>query len=497
MTDLTARETARRYFDALGRGDIPTAIGCLAEDVEWINLPKTPGVSDVIPWLGTCHGVKEVAESFRIRDQVVTIKEFKPLDLVVDGDIAVGTIHDHATVIATGRDFDIVFASWMTIKAGKIVHWKSYCDASPIVAAFRGDLTARICAAVADNDQAATEALLGQGASPNARDAATGLTVLMIAACRGNAAMTRLLLDAGADFLTTDSRTGMTALHKACQGGNPDVLRLLLDRGAHLDAIAPTTGHTPLMEALWYKWPDLVQLLVDRGQNLNLATHYGFTLDDHIAFELNVNQGEEKQKYQRIKEIIDGGRARIKAEIDSQRVMAAIRGGDADQLTSLIAAGANVNTVYPHVNSFFDGHTPLLVAARDARTVDPATGQSHTRTDLVKALLRAGAKVRVEDWVFKGAPIHKATYNGNPEILDLLLAQPDIDKDIQGPINGYTPLHDALWHGFADCARRIIDAGARLDLRGHDGKTVLDLATEVFGADSELAELIRRKLHQL
>ncbi len=44
------------------------------------------------------------------------------------------------------------------------------------------------------------------------------------------------------------------------------------------------------MEAAWYKWPDLVAFLIARGQNLNLATHYGFTLDDHIAFELNVNR---------------------------------------------------------------------------------------------------------------------------------------------------------------------------------------------------------------
>src|ERR1700724_2763719 len=53
MSEPTVREVAHRYFDALGRGDIPTALACLADDVEWVNLPKTPGVSDIIPWLGT------------------------------------------------------------------------------------------------------------------------------------------------------------------------------------------------------------------------------------------------------------------------------------------------------------------------------------------------------------------------------------------------------------------------------------------------------------
>jgi ankyrin repeat protein len=478
----TAEEVARTYFDALGRGDIPTALGCLAQDIEWVNLAQVPGVSDIIPWLGTCQGIAEVARSFQIRDQVVKIKVFKPLDLVVDGNRAVGTINDQATVVATGLDFDITFATWLTISGGKITHWKSYCDPSPIVAAFRGDLSARLREAVDANDAGAVEYLLSRRANPNARDPQTGLRVLMMAACRGNAKIVALLLEAGADFLTTDAKTGATALHKAGQGGNLEVARLLLQYGAFIDAVAPTTGHTPLMEALWYKWPDLVKLLVENGQDLNLATHYGFTLDDHIAFELNVNQGEDKRKYEKIKEYIEEGRAAARDDIAAQTVMAAVNKGDLETIKLLIASGADVNTVYPHVNSFLDGHTPLLVAARDKHT------------EIAGELLRAGAKVRVEDWVFKGAPIHKATYNGNLAILKMLVAHPDIDLNVQGPINGYTPLHDALWHGYEDCARAIIEAGARLDLKGHDGKTVLHLACEVLGEKSAVAELIRSRL---
>ena len=100
----------------------------------------------------------------------------------------------------------------------------------------------------------------------------------------------------------------------------------------------------------------------------------------------------------------------------------------------------------------------------------------------------------MEDWVFKGAPIHKATYNGNPEILKILIEHPDIDIDIQGAINGYTPLHDALWHGYAECAEILVNAGARLDLKGHDGKTPLDIATDVLGPEHEVVKLIRSKL---
>ncbi len=294
--------------------------------------------------------------------------------------------------------------------------------------------------------------------------------------------MTKLLVDAGADILTVDSKTGATPLHKACQGGNLEVIKLLLDAGAFIDAVTPTMGHTPIMDALWYKWPDIVKLLIERGTNLNLGTHYGFTLEDHVNFELNVNQGEEKKKFVVIKEAIDAGKAEAQKSIESQTVMAATNQGDIETVKKLIYGGADVNTLYPHVNSFLDGHTPLLVAARDGHT------------EIVGELLNADAKVRVEDWVFKGAPIHKATYNGKPEILKMLVEHPDIDLDVQGSINGYTPLHDALWHGFTECAQILLDAGARLDLKGHDGKTPLDVAIDVYGLEAEIVKLIRSKM---
>jgi len=119
-----------------------------------------------------------------------------------------------------------------------------------------------------------------------------------------------------------------------------------------------------------------------------------------------------------------------------------------------------------------------LVAARDKHT------------EIAGELLRAGAKVRVEDWVFKGAPIHKATYTAICDSEDAG-GSPRYRSQCSRPINGYTPLHDALWHGYEDCARAIIEAGARLDLKGHDGKTVLHLACEVLGEKSAVAELIR------
>jgi ankyrin repeat protein len=201
---------------------------------------------------------------------------------------------------------------------------------------------------------------------------------------------------------------------------------------------------------------------------------------EHFEFELNVNV-IGKDQLLAIDEILKAKQKANAEMIERQKIMAAVHKGDLETVKALIREGADVNAKYPIVNSFLDGHTALLVAARDGHT------------EIVRELLTAGARVRVEDWVFKGAPIHKATYNGNPEILQLLLAQPDIDIDVQGPINGYTPLHDALWHGYTECAEMLIQAGARLDLKGHDGKTPLDIAIDVYGPDAEMVQFIRSR----
>lgn len=139
MSQADTERVARAWFDALDRGDIDGAISLLDEKIEWQNLTPVPGVSDTVPWFGPiCHSVPEVLETFKVRNGVVDIKEFKPLNMIVQGDQAVGTIRDRATVKANGQEFSIEFASWLTVRNGKIVKWRSYCDPSPVIAAFKG-----------------------------------------------------------------------------------------------------------------------------------------------------------------------------------------------------------------------------------------------------------------------------------------------------------------------------------------------------------------------
>ena len=474
-------EIARKWFNAQTSGNFETAIDCLADDVEWINYTVVPGFNDIMPWIGTYYGIEKVVETFKIFTGLVEVKAEELLELVVEGENAVGVIHEQSLVKATGLEFDIQFIQWLTIRNGKIVKWKSYTDPSAIIAAMKGNLSERLVQAVENNDFDTVKTLIQQGADPNSRNKDNGLTVLMIAAGQSNADLVRVLLDANADVFSGDRRAGATALHKACQGGSVEVVRQLVEAGAFIDSVAPTTGHTPLMDALWFKFPDIANYLLAEGAGLNLSTHYGFSLKEHFEYELNVNT-IGKDKLLQAETMLKERQKSDEEKVQSQKLMAAITNSDVETAKQLIRLGVNVDERYPILNGFNDEHTPLLVAARDGHL------------EIVSELLKAGADLNAVEPTFGAVPLHKAVYNGHADITQMLVKQPGIDIDFQGATNGYTPLHDAIWHGFEDCAQILIEAGARLDLKGHDGKTPLDITVDTFGSDHPLVNLIKSKL---
>ena len=470
----------RSWFDAIERGDGQAVMDALAPDVEFI-LPKDRD-NQIIPYLGVMHGRDEVARAFAVRAETNDILDYGVRDLVAEGERAVAIIFTKARQKESGVVYEIEDAHYLTVNAaGKIQRWAVYFDPDPEVDAYRLPLTRHLIEAAWKGDLDAVRRHLDNGADARARDPESGLTVLQIAAGIANPALVKLLLDAGADVHAADSRAGASALHKACQGGSVEVVTLLLDAGAFVDAVAPTTGHTPLMDALWFKFPDIVQVLLDRGATLNLSTHYGFSLWDHLKYELNVNT-EGKDLLVRSNDMIQRRNEADKAAAEHQALMKAVVAKDLAAVDAALDAGADVDERFPLVNGFNDGHTSLHVASRDGTP------------EIVARLLQANPDVNAVEPCFQAVPLHKAVYNGHADITRLLVAHPGIDLDYQGGTNGYSSLHDSLWHGYAECADILVEAGARLDTRGHDGKTPLDLATDVLGADHPVTAKIRARL---
>jgi ankyrin repeat protein len=84
---------------------------------------------------------------------------------------------------------------------------------------------------------------------------------------------------------------------------------------------------------------------------------------------------------------------------------------------------------------------------------------------------------------------HKAAFWGRPDVMKLL-AKSRLDLNARGGYNGYTPLHDAVAQGHVEVVKVLLNAGVRTDIRGHDGKTALDLAKT--NSNSEILILLGR-----
>lgn len=303
-----------------------------------------------------------------------------------------------------------------------------------------------------------------------------------MAAGSGKFSKVKKLVESGADINVTDAKAGATALHKACQGGHLDIVKYLLENKIQINATIALTGHTPLMDAIWFKQVACCKYLLDHDAEIGIMTYYGFTIDDHIAFAIKVNSKEtEKEKLLKIKEYVEKRRQRDK-ERETEPLFQAVLSNDLEGVKQAVSKGADIEMRYPMVNGFNDGHTPLIIAARD------------NKKDIVEYLLSMGADANAIEPVFGAVPLHKATYNGLPDILRILLRVEGINANYQGSTNGYTPIHDALWHGFEECARILLDYGVDLSLKGHDGKLPVDIAAEVFGEDADITWQIRNKM---
>lgn len=138
-------------------------------------------------------------------------------------------------------------------------------------------------------------------------------------------------------------------------------------------------------------------------------------------------------------------------------LMTAVKRNDLAKVRELIQQGVNVSEMDG------SGDSPLIMAAYEGYT------------EIVRALLEAGADVGALDPGMKATALHAAAYAGRTEAARLLI-QHHIDVNKQGPYNGYTALHDAIWQNHLETAKVIIEGGADLTIKSNSGQTPLEFA---------------------
>jgi len=135
----TTLSVAKKWFAGMTAGDPDSAFSVLDENVEWINYKIVPGYNDVMPWIGTVYGIEEVKKTGVSFLELVDVQSEKLVELIVEGENAMGIIQECSLVKKTGMMFEIEFVQWLKVRDGKIVRWKSYTDPSEIIRALKGN----------------------------------------------------------------------------------------------------------------------------------------------------------------------------------------------------------------------------------------------------------------------------------------------------------------------------------------------------------------------
>jgi hypothetical protein len=190
-----------------------------------------------------------------------------------------------------------------------------------------------------------------------------------------------------------------------------------------------------------------------------------------------------------------------------QPLLQAVAEGNLEEVTTLIANGANVNAKdknYSGITALFlaveRGNLEIVEALlnygakvniRDDQKRTPLMALEYgTTPEIVRLLLRYNAKVTAVDKEGNNA-LHIAAQNNEPEIIQLLINE-GADLNAQNK-EGQTPLMIAAYYDAFDTVQALLNAGAKVNIRDEEGETALTISR---GEESENAAKIVELLIQ-
>ena len=124
-----AIDTMRAFYDALGRGDAPAALGLMADDIEWNTM-----------WHYTVdgRGPQKVAEGL-LKPLMQEWSSFalSPAEYIAAGATVVSLGHFTGVHGATAKPVDAAYAHVWTLAGGKITRFRQYIDTLAVAEARR------------------------------------------------------------------------------------------------------------------------------------------------------------------------------------------------------------------------------------------------------------------------------------------------------------------------------------------------------------------------
>jgi hypothetical protein len=127
----------KSLFEVFGKGDIPTVLGMLDEQVEW-KSPVTKVIHrDTVSWASPRNSPGEVAQFFKELGENMVPEPFHIHGYVAQGDTVVVEGSNKGKVRSTNRAYEHDWVMIFKVSDGKIKSCHHYYDTADLEIAFK------------------------------------------------------------------------------------------------------------------------------------------------------------------------------------------------------------------------------------------------------------------------------------------------------------------------------------------------------------------------
>lgn len=128
--------TVGTIYEAFGKGDIPTILSHMADDVQWEQWADNAAQKAGVPWLAPRTGPAGVLSFFQYLGSNMQVSDFQVLSMMAGGNQVAVEFVIEANIPATGGHYrDEEMHLWTFNDAGKVTRLRHYTDTAKHIAA--------------------------------------------------------------------------------------------------------------------------------------------------------------------------------------------------------------------------------------------------------------------------------------------------------------------------------------------------------------------------